>query len=115
MKKGQANGKYRHDKYSNGTYVFKHDGDKLYTTDRISILYGKNDDNSCVMIKHCTPANIRMHYEIKKETLKKTDNWKHLADNLHVLDLPKDISLEDLYKILHVPGCLASYVKNNES
>ena len=65
---------YSHSQRKNGTYIFKHKGDTLYSTKRISILYGKSIHDEyeiCHIIKHGTPANIHLHAEMKKNALMK--------------------------------------------
>lgn len=105
---------WKHTRRKNGTYVFKHNGDTIYTADKICVMY---DSETYLMLKHGHAANIMTHAAIKKQALRKlgTEGGNKMADCIKVIELHDNISLDRLYKVLNVPGVLENYVKANES
>ena len=90
----------------NGTYTFKSDGKTLYTTSRITILYGINVDGTCILLGHGTADKMYIESERRKGIMSSRGLSR---EAVQTLELPADISLGELYSLLNVPGMVTGY------
>lgn len=94
---------------NNGTYTFKLDGKTLYTTSRVTILYGMNVNGTCILLAHGTVDKMYIESERRKGIMSSRGLNR---DAVQTLELPEDISLSELYSLLHVPGMVTGYVNS---
>ena len=93
----------------NGTYTFSQVGNTPRIRERVAILYGINEDGTCHLIAH---------NQLHKLTDTANRVWDKLTvegrdmDSVKVLVLPTNISLMQLYMLIHLSGYLTGYIRD---
>lgn len=92
----------------NGTYTFAQVGNTPRIRERVAILYGVNEDGTCHLIAH---------NQLHKLTDTASKVWDNIdciggnTDTVKVLVLPTNISLMQLYMLVHLSGYLTGYIR----
>ena len=95
----------------NGTYTFTQVGNIPRLRERVGIMYYVNGDGSCTLIAHNKLSTIARDARMIVDRLvaKGKDEG-----SIYTLVLPTDISLIQLYMLIHIAGYLTGYVKDTE-
>ena len=92
----------------NGTYTFTQVGNTPRIRERVAILYGVNKDGTCHLIAHNTIRKIAGKFDKVWDIL---DCIGGNTDTVKVLVLPTNISLMQLYMLIHLSGYLTGYIR----
>lgn len=96
--------------FADGKYILFQDGEVVYKTDEISVMYCRIEEDGVdgYLVAHGAPDFIREQYEDIKSYVSDEHHQEYVR-RLTIVDGPFDI--EDLNKFLHVSGYIGAYCR----